>query len=90
MSCSIHPSNTEVNISGKVRSVTPATAAADSTSRGRPRDEERTAAILEATHDCIKDKGWADRMAKMWGGESAYAEARKVLRDELRELGFEI
>lgn len=37
-----------------------------------------------------EDKGWADRMAKMWGGESAYAEARKVLRDELRELGFEI
>jgi len=37
-----------------------------------------------------EDKGWADRMAKMWGGESAYAEARKVLRDELRELGFEV
>jgi nitroreductase/CTP:molybdopterin cytidylyltransferase MocA len=35
-----------------------------------------------------EDKGWADRMARMWGGESAYAEARKVLRDELRELGF--
>lgn len=37
-----------------------------------------------------EQKGWADRMAKMWGGESAYAEARKVLRDELRQLGFEI
>ena len=37
-----------------------------------------------------EQKGWVDRMAKMWGGESAYAEARKVLRDELRQLGFEI
>lgn len=35
-----------------------------------------------------EDKGWAERMARMWGGESAYAEARKVLREELRELGF--
>ncbi len=36
-----------------------------------------------------EDKGWAERMAKMWGGESAYAEARRVLSEELRELGFQ-
>lgn len=40
--------------------VTPATATATSTeiSRGRPRDEERTAAILDATHVMIHTKGW--------------------------------
>jgi len=37
-----------------------------------------------------EQKGWADRMAKLWGGESAYAAARRALRDELRELGFEL
>lgn len=37
-----------------------------------------------------EQKGWADRMAKMWGGDSAYAESRKVLVEELRELGFEL
>ncbi len=35
-----------------------------------------------------EEKGWAERMARMWGGASAYAEARKVLLDELRQLGF--
>ena len=42
--------------------MTPATAPSTpaTTTRGRPRDEERTAAILDATHDCIKEKGWAD------------------------------
>lgn len=30
------------------------------TSRGRPRDEERTAAILDATHTVIHTKGWND------------------------------
>ena len=35
-----------------------------------------------------ESKGWAERMAKMWGADSAYAEARKVLVSELRELGF--
>ncbi|MFK7738992.1 MAG: NTP transferase domain-containing protein [Planctomycetota bacterium] len=34
-------------------------------------------------------KGWAERMARMWGGDSAYAEARKVLLDELRQRGFD-
>jgi len=37
-----------------------------------------------------EQKGWADRMARMWGGQSAYAAAREALRDELRELGFEL
>ena len=37
-----------------------------------------------------EEKGWAERMAKMWGGASAYAEARKVLLDELRQLGFSL
>ena len=30
------------------------------TGRGRPRDQERTAAILDATHDMMKSKGWND------------------------------
>lgn len=33
-------------------------------------------------------KGWAERMATMWGGDSSYVAARKVLVDELRRLGF--
>ncbi|MEM7094639.1 MAG: TetR/AcrR family transcriptional regulator [Actinomycetota bacterium] len=33
---------------------------ADEPSRGRPRDEERTAAILEATHTVLHVKGWGD------------------------------
>jgi len=41
-------------------------------------------------HPVNESKGWADRMAKMWGAQSSYAEARKVLADELRQLGFEL
>jgi nitroreductase len=33
-------------------------------------------------------KGWADRMARMWGEGNPYAAARAVLIDELRRLGF--
>ncbi|MCA8963773.1 MAG: NTP transferase domain-containing protein [Planctomycetes bacterium] len=33
-------------------------------------------------------KGWVERMAIMWGGESSYAAARQTLLDELRRLGF--
>jgi nitroreductase len=33
-------------------------------------------------------KGWAERMARMWGGDSQYAKAREVLADELTQLGF--
>jgi FMN reductase (NADPH) len=33
-------------------------------------------------------KGWAERMAVMWGAQSDYAAARKQLVDELRRLGF--
>lgn len=32
----------------------------DSTSRGRPRDEARTAAILDATHEVLYENGWQD------------------------------
>ena len=35
-------------------------------------------------------KGWAERMAAMWGGDSSYVAARKVLVDELRRLGFDL
>ena len=35
-----------------------------------------------------EDKGWTDRMAQAWGGDSSYAKARRTLRDELRRLGF--
>ena len=35
-----------------------------------------------------EEKGWTDRMARMWGEQSSYAAARKVLIDELRQLGF--
>lgn len=35
-------------------------------------------------------KGWSERMARMWGGESAYAKAREALQEELRTLGFEV
>lgn len=33
-------------------------------------------------------KGWAERMAIAWGGDSSYAAARATLVDELRRLGF--
>ena len=33
-------------------------------------------------------KGWAERMAAMWGGSSDYVVARKEMADELRRLGF--
>ncbi|HEX5050878.1 MAG TPA: NTP transferase domain-containing protein [Planctomycetota bacterium] len=33
-------------------------------------------------------KGWAERMAIMWGATSTYAVARKQLVHELRQLGF--
>ncbi|MFT4843879.1 MAG: FMN reductase (NADPH) [Planctomycetota bacterium] len=33
-------------------------------------------------------KGWGERMARMWGGDSQYAKAREVLADELTRLGF--
>lgn len=33
-------------------------------------------------------KGWVDRMAQLWGDDSAYVRARAGLRAELRELGF--
>jgi nitroreductase/CTP:molybdopterin cytidylyltransferase MocA len=33
-------------------------------------------------------KGWADRMARMWGGDSGNLKARQVLADELSRLGF--
>lgn len=33
-------------------------------------------------------KGWSDRMARMWGGDSTYAKAREALADELAQLGF--
>lgn len=35
-----------------------------------------------------EDKGWAERMATMWGGKASYAAARQALADELRRLGF--
>ncbi|MEO6595278.1 MAG: NTP transferase domain-containing protein [Planctomycetota bacterium] len=35
-----------------------------------------------------EQKGWAERMATMWGASSTYAAARKQLVDELRRLGF--
>lgn len=35
-----------------------------------------------------EQKGWVERMAIMWGGESSYATARKALVDELQRLGF--
>lgn len=40
---------------------------------GRPVDEQ---------------KGWTERMARAWGGDSTYAKARRTLRDELKRLGF--
>src|SRR5262245_3028088 len=33
-------------------------------------------------------KGWAERMATLWGGRSEYAVARRALVSELRRLGF--
>ncbi|HZN41403.1 MAG TPA: NTP transferase domain-containing protein [Planctomycetota bacterium] len=35
-----------------------------------------------------ESKGWAERMATMWGAESEYAVARRELVSELRRLGF--
>jgi hypothetical protein len=49
------------------------TNAAGSGKKGRPVDEQ---------------KGWSDRMARMWGTGSDYVAARQVLVDELRRLGF--
>jgi FMN reductase (NADPH) len=40
---------------------------------GRPVDEQ---------------KGWSERMARLWGADSGYVAARKVLVEELRRLGF--
>ncbi|MGE3174625.1 MAG: NTP transferase domain-containing protein [Planctomycetota bacterium] len=34
------------------------------------------------------EKGWADRMARLWGPDSSYVRARASLRQELRQLGF--
>jgi hypothetical protein len=34
------------------------------------------------------EKGWADRMAQLWGDHSSYVRARAELRAELRELGL--
>lgn len=33
-------------------------------------------------------KGWAERMAVLWGADSSYVKARATLADELRQLGF--
>lgn len=33
-------------------------------------------------------KGWAERMATLWGADSTYVKARATLADELRQLGF--
>jgi nitroreductase/CTP:molybdopterin cytidylyltransferase MocA len=33
-------------------------------------------------------KGWADRMARLWGTQSSYVQARATLVAELRRLGF--
>jgi hypothetical protein len=33
-------------------------------------------------------KGWAERMAAMWGGSSDYVAARSALVEELKRLGF--
>jgi nitroreductase len=33
-------------------------------------------------------KGWAERMAVLWGADSTYVKARATLADELRQLGF--
>lgn len=35
-----------------------------------------------------EDKGWAERMAAMWGSDSTYVAARAALVEELRRLGF--
>ena len=35
-----------------------------------------------------EQKGWAERMAAMWGGSSDYVAARSALVDELKRLGF--
>lgn len=33
-------------------------------------------------------KGWADRMARMWGDDAGHPKARQVLAEELSRLGF--
>lgn len=35
-----------------------------------------------------EQKGWTERMAQAWGGDSSYLKARRTLADELRRLGF--
>ena len=35
-------------------------------------------------------KGWADRMAKMWGPDGGYVKGRTALAEELRQLGFDL
>ena len=35
-----------------------------------------------------ESKGFRERMAAMWGAGSEYVQARQVLTDELRRLGF--
>jgi len=35
-------------------------------------------------------KGWADRMARMWGPDGGYVKARAALAEELRQLGFDL
>lgn len=50
---------TEVNISDKVSDVTSATHTTETEShRGRPRDEERTKAILDAARELMHTRGW--------------------------------
>lgn len=34
------------------------------------------------------EKGWTERMARLWGQDSSYVKARASLVDELRRLGF--
>lgn len=35
-------------------------------------------------------KGWAERMAALWGADSSYVKHRAALADELRRLGFDL
>ena len=55
MDFSINSGITKVNVSAMVFDVTSDTATA---TRGRPRDEERTEAILQAAQDVLYDKGY--------------------------------
>ncbi len=45
---------------GPVTSDTQRAHATDATARGRPRDEARTTAILDATNEVLRSKGWQD------------------------------